>query len=132
MNWEFFYHKDHNYLEVKVSGPLTSGELNQMAIERWNKLQELKCKTVLFDFTQITNMLATVAIYHRPEETEKVGILRGNRSAAIVPEKYWKDFKFMETVYQNQGYDLNVFKNKEDAINYLIKVSRSADELLPT
>jgi hypothetical protein len=121
MKWEFCYHEDHNYLEVIISGPLTSHELNQMAVERWSKLRELNCKKVLFDFTQITSMLATVAIYHRPEETEKIGILRGNRTAAVVPDIYWKDFKFMETVYQNQGFDLNVFNNKEDAINYLTK-----------
>lgn len=121
MKWEFCYHEDQNYLEVIISGPLSSRGLNQMAVERWNKLRELNCRKVLFDFTRITSMLATVAIYHRPEETEKIGILRGNRIAAVVPDIYWKDFKFMETVYQNEGFDLNVFNNKEDALNYLTK-----------
>jgi hypothetical protein len=94
-----------------------------MAVERWNKLQELNCRKVLFDFTRITRMLATSAIYHRPEETENIGILRGNRIAAVVPDIYWEDFKFMETVYQKEEFDLNVFNNKEDAINYLTKVA---------
>ncbi len=120
MNWEFNYFKDHNYLEVIVHGNPSSDQLNQMAKERWNMLQELNCKKVLFDFTRITSMLATVAIYHRPEETESIGVRRVNYTAAVVPTTYWSDFKFMETVYQNRGYDLHVFQSKEDALNYLI------------
>lgn len=122
MKWELIYHKDLNYLEIIISGALTSHELNQLAVERWDKLQELNCRKVLFDFTQITSMLATVAIYHRPEETEKIGILKVNRTAAVVPDEYWSDFKFLETVYRKQGFDVTVFNNREDAINHLTKV----------
>jgi len=120
MKWEFRYHGDQNYLEVIITGPLSSDELNKMAIERWKMLQELNCRKILFDFTGITNMLATVAIYHRPTETENVGVPKQNRSAAVVPKAYWNDFKFMETVYRKQGYDLTIFDSKEEAVDYLV------------
>ncbi|MEJ2565116.1 MAG: hypothetical protein P8164_02010 [Gammaproteobacteria bacterium] len=120
MEWEFHYHPEHNYLEIVISGALSSHELNQLAAERQNKLRELNCGKVLFDFSQVTGMLATAAIYHRPQEIAQLGILSGNRNAAVVPEIYWKDFKFMETVYRNQGYDLNVFLNKDEALAHLI------------
>jgi hypothetical protein len=120
MIWEFSYHKDDNYLEVIVSGNLSTDQLNQMARERWNRLQELNCNKVLFDFTRITSMLATIDIYHRPEETENVGIPKVNRTAAVVPTDYWRDFRIMESAYQIRGYDLHVFLSKEDALNYLI------------
>lgn len=123
MEWEFHYHPKRNYLEIVISGPLSSHELNQLAVERQNKLRELDCRKVLFDFSQITGMLATAAIYHRPQETAQLGILSGNRTAAVVPEVYWKDFQFMETVYKNQGYDFNVFLNKDEALAYLIKAA---------
>ena len=122
MKWKFNYHRDHDYLEVIVSESISSSELNQMAIERWDALLNLNCHKILFDFTRITNMLSIIDIYKRPEESEKVGVLRTNRTAAVVPEIYFKEFQFMETVYQNRGFDLNVFNNKEDAINYLAHV----------
>ena len=124
MKWEFHYHKEPDYLEVIVSGALSNNELNQMAIERWNELRKFDCKKVLFDFTQITNILSTVELYHRPEQSEKVGVLRKNYTAAVVPEIYLQDFQFMETVYQNRGFDLNVFTNREDAITYLANANR--------
>ena len=122
MKWKFNYHRDHDYLEVVISESISNSELNQMAVERWRELRKLDCHKVLFDFTQIKNMLSTIDIYKRPEESEKVGVLRTNRTAAVVPDIYIKEFQFMETVYQNRGFDLNVFNNKEDAINYLAHV----------
>jgi hypothetical protein len=119
MKWEFHYHNDLDYLEVIVSGTLSNDELNQMAVERWNELKKSNCKKILFNFTQITNILSTVELYHRPEQSEKIGVLRTNHTAAVVPEVYLQDFKFMETVYQNRGFDLNVFINREEAIDYL-------------
>ena len=123
MKWEFHYREDYGYLEVVISGPLSPDDLNKMAIERWNELRRLKCNKILFDFTQITNILSVIDIYKRPEESEKSGVLRTNRAAAVVPDTYWNEFKFMETVYQNRGFDLNVFNNKKDAINYLANVN---------
>ena len=120
MEWEFHYHPEHDYLEIVISGPMSSHELNLLAVERQNKLRELNCHKVLFDFSQITSMLATTAIYHRPQETAELGIHGGNRIAAVVADADWKDFKFMETVYKNQGYDLNVFLNRDEALSYLI------------
>ena len=126
MKWEFHYHKEPDYFEVIVSGALSNDELNQMAVERWNELQKSTCRNVLFDFTQITNILGIVDIYHRPEQSEKIGVLRTNNTAAVVPKIYLQEFKFMETVYQNRGFDLNVFDNREDAINYLANANRKS------
>lgn len=122
MHWEFAYYKDDNYLEVVVRGNPTSTELNKMARQRWDKLQELNCKKILFNFTGITSMLTTYEIYDRPEETARIGILKVNRTAAVVPTTFWRDFKLMEAAYQNRGYDLHVFDNREDALKYLAAV----------
>jgi len=119
MRWEFLYHKDANYLEVVVHGNPTSSDLNKMAKERWDKMQALGCKKILFDFTAITSMLTTFEIYHRPEQTERVGILKVNRTAAVAPAAYKRDFKLLEAAYLRRGYDLHVFDTREDAINYL-------------
>ena len=124
MKWEFHYHKVPNYLEAVISGSLSSDELNEMAVERWNELRKHDCRKILFDFSQITNMLSAVDIYHRPEESEKAGVLKTNYTAAVVPKIYYKEFKFMETVYKNRGFDLNVFDKREDAIKYLADADR--------
>jgi len=125
MDWEFHYRQEPNYLEVIISGALSHDELNAMAIERWVLLRRLNCRKILFDFMQITNILNTVDICSRPDQSEHVGVLRTNHSAAVVPKIYLKEFKFMENVYKNRGFDLNVFDDKEDAINYLINAKEA-------
>ena len=125
MDWEFHYRQEPNYLEVIISGPLSNDELNAMAIERWVLLRRFNCRKILFDFTRITNFLNTVDIYGRPNQSERVGVLRTNYSAAIVPKLYFNDFKFLETVYKNRGFDLNVFDNEEDAVNYLMNIKET-------
>ncbi len=122
MKWEFHYLAEPNYLEVIISGDMSPDELDRMAVERWQELQKYDCKKILFDFTPITNTLNTIEIYNRPEQSEKIGVMRSNRTAAVVPEIYLNDFKFMETVYQNRGFDLNVFTDREQAIGYLMAI----------
>ena len=123
MKWEFHYRAEPAYLEVIISGDLSSGDLNRMAVERLQEVRKHGCNKILFDFTGVTNSLATLDIYNRPEQSEKVGILRTNHTAAVVPDAYLDDFRFMETVYQNRGFDLNVFTDRQEAINYLAGVS---------
>jgi hypothetical protein len=125
MDWEFHYRQEPNYLEIIISGPLSHDELNAMAIERWVLLRRFSCRKILFDFTQITSILNTVDIYSRPDQSEQIGVLRTNHSAAVAPQIYLKEFKFMENVYKNKGFDLNVFDNKEDAIDYLINAKET-------
>lgn len=119
MKWEFHYLAEPNCLEVIISGDISPDELDRMAMERWQELRKYDCGKILFDFTRITNTLNTIEIYNRPEQSEKIGVMRTNRTAAVVPEIYLKDFKFMEIVYQNRGFDLNVFTDRQKAIEYL-------------
>ena len=123
MEWTFHYHAEPNYLEVIISGDISPDELNRMAVERWQELRKHDCNKILFDFTRITNSLKTLDIYSRPEQSEKVGVMRTNHSVAVVPEIYINDFRFLETVYQNRGFDLNVFTDRQDAIDHLAGAS---------
>jgi hypothetical protein len=123
MKWEFHYRTYPDYLEVIISGNISPDELNRMAIERWQELRKHDCGKILFDFTRITNSLKTLDIYNRPEQSEKVGVSRTNHAAAVVPDIYLNDFKFMETVYLNRGFDLHVFTDRQHAVEYLAGAS---------
>jgi hypothetical protein len=119
MHWEFIFREEEKYLEVSIHGHLTNDGLNKLAVERWAELRRRDCRKVLFDFRDTENTLDTFAIYQRPDESEKHGVLKINCTAAVVPEKFLIEFKFMETVYRNRGYDLSVFIKEEDAIGHL-------------
>lgn len=119
MRWEFLYHPQQAYLEAKVAGELSDAGLTRMASERWAILRRLGWRKVLFNFAEATNGLPVHEIYSRPGETERIGIPRVNRAAALVPAAEWDKYAFMETVYRNRGYDLKIFASREEAIRYL-------------
>jgi hypothetical protein len=119
LNWEFEYHDAAAYLEVRITGSLSHADLNAMAKERWAEMQKRNCRKILFDFSRIGSTMSVADIYARPSETERIGVPRVNRTAAVVPQAFLEEFRFMETVYKNRGFDLNVFTRKEDALRYL-------------
>jgi hypothetical protein len=119
MNWAFEYHDAGAYLEVHVTGLLSHDGLNAMARERWAEMEKRNCRKILFDFSRVESALSVADIYARPAETERMGVPRLNRTAAVVPERFLQEFKFMETVYKNRGFDLNVFTRKDEALRYL-------------
>jgi hypothetical protein len=119
MVWEFEYHAQADFLEAKVEGELTDAGLTKMAEERWAMLQRLGCRKILFNFARASNGLDVSEIHARPGETEKIGIRRVNRTAALVPAAELPKYRFMETVYRNRGYDLNVFTDRGEAEAYL-------------
>jgi hypothetical protein len=119
MRWEFLYQEKQGYLEITVVGDLSLEELNKMAVERWQHLKRYNCNKFLVDFMGTSKMISISDIYGRPDDSEKIGGQRINRAAAVVPDIYLKEFKFLETVYRNRGFAISIFNSRDEAIHYL-------------
>lgn len=53
MQWEFHYCTEPDHLEVAISGDISPGELDRMAIERWQELRNHDYGKRLFDFPEL-------------------------------------------------------------------------------
>lgn len=115
MNWHIFFNDDLKCVEVVAKGDMTLNELNQMTLERWEALTKYNCKTLLFDYSGITKMLNTTEVFNRPGDLERMGGVRANNAVAFVSEKFLDEFKFMETVFNNRGFDFTVFTDEQKA-----------------
>jgi hypothetical protein len=119
MDWDFRFPPDTDYLEVVVRGNISPEGLDAMAVERQRMLDSRDCRKIFFDFRAAPNPLSVIDTYHRPEALFRAGIRNQNSSAAVVSPRDLGSYRFMETVYRNRGYDLNVFTSEEEAKAFL-------------
>ena len=75
----------------------------------------------LVDFRGMTPDLSVTTIYELPRILEKLGDTRESRTAMVVsPESEKKeDFSFFETVSLNQGFQVKLFTDLQEATQWL-------------
>jgi hypothetical protein len=55
-----------------------------------------------------------------PEEAKKLGIRHSHKRALVVGDKA-PDFHFLEAVFVNRGYEVKMFANPDEAIDWLLE-----------
>jgi hypothetical protein len=119
LDWVFRYNEDPPYIEMRFSGAMTQDDLNRLAVERLAEMRKRDCYRLFFDFSDIASVLNTLETYDRPEQSERMGVPKVSISVSLVPARFLDEFKFMETVYRNRGYELMVFTGRADALRAL-------------
>ncbi len=124
MTWAIECLENKNILCIKLSGNLLVEKITQMCRDGLSEAQKCGTYNVLMDLTLITSPLSTLDIYRLPGLIEKAGVTRKFK-LAVLYSKYPDDFKFYETVSENQGFTVRAFENKgrDKAIEWLAENS---------
>ncbi|MBN2383792.1 hypothetical protein JXQ70_13030 [bacterium] len=120
MRWIVSHLPEHNILQITTSGLMSVEHLNQMISETLPILDNYMSHLILVDHRQVKIALSIIDAYNRPRELERLGSSRNLCIAQVCLEKYLEQFRFLETVSINQGYQLRVFTDNEAAISWLI------------
>ena len=84
----------------------------------WSILKEYDCHKSLIDYRNFNFTKNTFEIYARPQIVLK--ITGTNRiMMAVLVERIDQDYRFLETVYLNQGITIKMFTEFEEAVNWL-------------
>jgi hypothetical protein len=121
MEWDYFFNTDTELLEVMVKGELSTSELNAMAQDNLEEIRKHDCFRCLLNYTGSTKDLSVVEMFHRPKEVAKIGVTAKYRIALLVRSEQYDNYKFVENVYKNNGYDFEIFIEKESAVDFLMK-----------
>lgn len=118
-----------NRIEVTYSGTITESDYRKAIIDFVNFNSEKKCLLVLTDLRDMVVTPSILNVYDSINLFEKMGIDKKTSEALIMPEnKFAADnIKFYETACQNRGYNVKIFYNKEDAINWLRSFAEKKD-----
>lgn len=103
---------------VAVTGQLDLPLLQQIAKDVAQLIQETGVRRVLNDLRDAQPTPKTIDVYNMPQTAQKAGVSQYTKRAIVVGDKS-EDFRFLETVFINQGHQVRMFAKLEDAKQWL-------------
>ena len=120
MKYTVSYDKEKDSIMVVVEGELAMTLLQDMAAEVAQIIKQHNCSRVLNDLRNAKSTKRTIDIYNMPETVKRIGVTQICKRALVVGNK-GSDFHFLETVFINQGHQVRMFEDMEDAKEWLFR-----------
>jgi hypothetical protein len=119
MEWEITVHK--NYIEIVTRGVADGKSSLKMAQAITDAMRSNRSTKALVDHRDLEAVTGHIAdIYERPKIFKIIGVLLGIKIAEVVKPEHQEHFEFLETVCINQGYRFSIFREKDQALKWLL------------
>jgi hypothetical protein len=112
--------EDGSYIVIKVEGNITRKEAMQQNREAHALGKQLGINRYLVDVTEARNVEPPIENYefayndmHRDEKLD----ITARIAALVDPDDHSHDF--VETVSRNAGFDMRLFRDRDEALRYL-------------
>jgi hypothetical protein len=121
MKFSITYISETDSIHIVVEGSLSLDGFNLLAEDVAKCLiKHPGCDRIINDLRLAKSPKSPVDTYYMPKCASKAGVFRSVRRAIIVKENQ-KDFRFLETVFINQGNIVQLFNNLEEARKWLFE-----------
>lgn len=118
------YNSEECIIETKIVGALVLGEAKELIAQIVQVAKEKNCFLCLSDYREAELKLSIFEIYDTPKIITDVSasqeLLSGRFKRAIVVKEVLQDFYFYETVTLNSGQNAKLFKNIDEAKEWLL------------
>jgi len=118
MLYSIKYNKETNCIYVSIEGAFDLSLFDKMAAEVAQYVNEYGCKRILNDLRQVTPIGSTFDIYSMPKLALEAGVKRNVKRALLVSGSF-SQFRFLETVFINQGNIVKLFNDIDNAKRWL-------------
>lgn len=120
MNWQMRYDENEQIIFIETNGVLEITSANYMRAEGAALIKEHKCMRLLLDHSGIVrDALSTMDIYDLPRRYEEMGLTRQIKMALVIPREFVENLRFYETVCRNNGYSVQLFSDRNEALSWL-------------
>ncbi len=119
MSFSVEYDEPGDYIIVTVKGKFTLDEFKKLCFGVREQLEKYKCNKVLNDLSRASVNISITDLYRMPSLAREIGIPRKVKRALLV-RKVDQTIRFLETVFMNRGNMIRVFRNREEALKWLI------------
>ena len=120
MQYEIFIAERKKYLVIRVHEPVTEGLLEEFIREAAEKANESGIDKFLFDLRRAANQASLTSQWWTINHVMKdLGFKPGSQHALLVTSELLADYKFLETVLFNAGYQSERFTDESEAIKWL-------------
>jgi len=115
------YSEDDGFVLVKTTGTYVLASEIDTLKKAYLLATTKQCKRLLFDHREAFVSAPTMQSYDRPNVYGEIGFDRSFKLATLVNE-ICADLKFYETVCQNRGWQMRVFDDFVNAVDWLNSV----------
>jgi hypothetical protein len=127
MPYKINYEKEQNYIEVTVEGDFALSTLKDLATDVAKFIDQYGCNRVLNNMRQAKLTEDSLDIYNMPQSANNAGIVHRHKRALVVSE-HSSDFHFLETVFINQGHNVKMFTDINEAMYWLLDKEKPKHE----
>ncbi len=120
LEWTIEYLAKIDVIYVKTRGVLTMKNSNQMVREVVAAMAQYQCFKHIVDHRETEFTLTIADTYQRPATNEGIGLSHRSKIAMIFRELN-ENTRFMETVFNNRGYNFRQFSSLEEAKNWMLE-----------
>jgi hypothetical protein len=122
MEWKIIFHTDPQYVEVITAGIADKDDSLNMAKALTEAMRSNQINRALIDHRNIDSFVGEITeVYERPKIMKLLGIIFKIRIAEIIKINHIEHFKFLETVFINQGFSFQIFQEKDKAVKWLLE-----------
>jgi len=111
-------------IETKIQGELNLEEAQELIAEIGAVARERNCFLILGDYRDAVLTLSTMEIHQIPQilshTLDLFGVMARKFKRAIVVADGLEDFHFYETVSRNNGQNIRLFRDIEEARQWLL------------
>ncbi len=114
--------KGENFVHSCVRGPITWELLAEQMTKTAEKAKEWDFRRHLVDFREAKKQLGVLDDYDiAHKKAREYGFKPGSKHALIVRYEEIDGFSFVETVFRNAGYNLRIFTEEDEALDWIKK-----------
>jgi hypothetical protein len=122
MDWKIIIHNNPDYVEVTTNGIADKDGSLGMAKAITAVMRQNRINKALIDHRNIESITGEILdIYERPRIMKIIGAILRIRIAEIIKPDQIEHFRFLETVFRNQGFMFQIFHEREKAEKWLLE-----------
>lgn len=119
MSHELSYVSGKDFVILRVHGRVTIERIQELAPQVAKMLEKTNCRLLLNDMSNASIDISFQNLYNSPKIMDASGVMRTIKRALVVPSSF-EESAFLENATQNTGHNLKVFKNIEEAEEWLL------------
>ncbi len=121
MPWTVTPHPEEKCICLEIEGPHRFPDVREMCLELFAVAKVEENWSLLIDTRASVAKLSILDVYRMPKLFKSLGLQRDSRVALLFsdasPER--RTFSFVGTVSRNQGFNVNLFRDRDEAVDWL-------------
>jgi len=118
-NFAVRHEPEADIIRVHLQGRIDSRNLKMATSKLVEKMALCNCHRFLIDHREVKLSMSTVDLFYLPMVASNIGVSHSSR-IAVVYSTHESDYRFIENVGRNQGFNVKIFTDMDEGVKWLV------------